>query len=346
MDKLLFEQQQQYLAKMLGGSTVTVSGATGLIGSRIVKYMLELNKKFKSSIKIKALYRNEEKFQKVYENFSGREDLTPVFFDGKSDLSGSTDYIIHSAGISGGTKMHIKDPVKIFEIAYEGTRDLLNFAAQSGCKRFCYVSTYEMYGTPEDGHPLTENEPCLLDTMSIRDSYSECKRMCESMCVAYSLKYGFDVMCGRLTSTFGYGVKYDDPRFFAEFARCVAEGRDIVLKSSGGTVRTYLDSDDAASAFLYILVKGENLNVYNVTNMDNAISIREIAEKVIELSKTSIKLKFDVSDDISNLGYRKEGCTLIDANKLYAIGWKPSYNLDDTIIKLIREFLKGENKYV
>ena len=166
--------------------------------------------------------------------------------------------------------------------------------------------------------------------------------MCESMAVAYSAKYGFDIVCGRLTSTFGYGVKYDDPRFFAEFARSAVQQNDIVLKSTGGTVRSYLDSDDAASAFLYLLANGKNCNVYNVTNMENRISIKKKKKKVIKLSGENIELKFDIAEDVKSLGFRKEGCTLMDASKLYDLGWRPVYNIDETILKLLNEIKKGD----
>lgn len=343
MNSSLLKKQQSFLAGKLKNTTITVSGATGLIGSRIVRYILDLNNLYNSNITVIALYRNKEKFDCLYNEYSHSQNLKGVYFDTNTEIKDiKSDYVIHCAGISGGTKMHLKDPMKVFEIAYEGTRAILDFCVQSKCKKYCYVSTYEMYGTPGDGHLISETEPCLLNTMELRNIYSECKRMCESMAVAYSAQYGIEIVCGRLTSTFGYGVKYDDPRFFSEFARCATEKRDIVLKSTGGTVRSYLDSDDAASAFLYLLANGENCNVYNVTNMDNKISIKDIAEKVIKLSGENIELKFDIAENVKSLGFRKEGCTLMDASKLYDLGWEPVYNIDETILKLLNEIKKED----
>lgn len=342
MNELLLKEQQKFLSQKLENSTVTVSGATGLIGSRIVKYLLVLNKKYDSNITINALYRSIDKFNNVYKDYLDDNALKSVYFDTQTPLDGKTDYIIHCAGIAGGKKMHLKDPVLMFDVAYYSTKAMLEYAVKSGCKRFCYISTYEVYGTPVDDRLISENNPCTLDTMQLRNIYPIGKRMCESMCVAYSSMYGLDIMCGRLTSTFGYGVEYDDPRFFAEFARCAVNKKDIVLKSMGNTVRSYLDSDDAASAFLYILVNGESCNTYNTTNMDNEISIREIAEKVISLSGENVNLVFDVAEDIEKLGFRKEGVTLMDASKLYALGWKPVYTLDDTLNKLI-DTIKEKN---
>lgn len=166
-------------------------------------------------------------------------------------------------------------------------------------------------------------------------SASEIKRVCESMLIAYSAKYRINVFSGRLTSIFGTGVSYDDPRFFAEFSRSVIEERDIVLKSAGRTVRSYLDVDDAASAFLYIFVNGETNNAYNLTNMDNEISIRDIARKIIEISGGKIGLKFDISEDIKQLGFRNEGRTIIDASKIENIGWMPVYSFEETLEKLL-----------
>lgn len=340
------KMQQKYLADKLKDSVIAITGATGLVGSRIAFYLLELNKIHGANIKVLAFVRNKDKYNKCFSNYAGQDEIEFVHYDECSDINYNhdVDYIIHCAGISGGTKLHLTEPTKISLIAYESTKKILDFAVNNHCKKLCYISTYEIYGGISQIELIREDEPCFLDTMTLRNIYSECKRMCEAMCVAYNAQFNIEIVCGRLTSTFGYGVKYNDPRFFAEFARCAVEKRDIVLKSAGRTVRSYLDSDDAASAFLYLLTDGKNCNIYNVTNMENSISIKEIAEKVIALSNENIKLRFDISDDISSLGFRKEGCTLMDAHKLYALGWKPVYSIDETILKLICTIRGGYNQ--
>lgn len=334
MNRDSFQQQQQFLNNSLSGKTIMVSGSTGLIGSSIVRYLHNLNLAFDSGIKIVGLYRNDAKKDKMYPETT--RDITFAKLTEEGVEAGiQIDYFIHAAGISGGTKMHLKDPLQIFATGIDGTKKVLDYSVCHGCKGFCYVSTYEVYGAVNSEALINEDQDCKLNPLILRNSYAEVKRCCESMLTAYHAAYGLTVYSGRLTSTFGTGVSYNDPRFFAEFARCAIEGRDIVLKSSGGTVRNYLDSDDAASAFLYILVNGENENAYNLTNMDNAFSIKEIAEKIIRISKAPIQLKFDIAEDIKTLGFRKEGCTLMDASKLEGIGWKPVYSLDDTIEKML-----------
>ena len=337
MNNQLLQEQQSYLAERLRGKTIMVSGATGLVGSAIVRSLMALNDGQNADIKIVPLYRDRETYDRVYDKMSGRTDLEPQLFTADADIAFDlqADYIIHCAGISGGSKMHLKDPVKIFDTGIGGTKQLLDYASTHNCEGFVYVSTYEIYGGVNEEQLVAENHPCLLDPMVLRNSYAEVKRVCESMLTAYSAKYGFKVYSGRLTSTFGTGVAYNDPRFFAEFARCVVEGRNIVMKSTGGTVRNYLDVDDAASAFLYILVNGENCNAYNLTNRDNAISVRDIAKKLIALGGDKVELVFDIAEDIKALGFRKEGITVMDPSKLENLGWKPVYTFEDTLEKLL-----------
>lgn len=343
MNFKILEQQRRFLSESFKNSTIMVSGSTGLIGSATVKFLLDLNDRYDASINIIALYRNFEKKEFLYKDFLNRDDLSLCYVSDEAApvLDKDIDYFIHAAGISGGTKMHLKDPEKIFSVGINGTKNMLDVAVSHNCKGFLFVSTYEIYGAINSEELITEEQPCILDPLLLRNSYAEVKRTCESMLTAFNAKYGLNVYSARISSTFGSEVNYNDPRFFAEFGRCIVEERDIVLKSSGGTIRNYLDADDAAAAFLYILAKGSSNNAYNVTNMDNALSIKEIAEMFIKISNGKSRLLFDLDDDIDKLGFRKEGKTLLNSNKVINIGWKPVYSIEDTIEKLINAMKKG-----
>lgn len=337
MNTDLLLEQEKYLSKKLQGCSIMVSGATGLIGSRIIYLIDELNSSYQSDIKVIALYRDEEKKENVFKELSNRHNVVFINHDIEDMLciNQKVDYIIHCAGVSGGSKMHLKNSVRVFDIGLSGTKMLLDFAVKQECQGFLYVSTYEIYGSVSSEELIKETDSCSLDTFTLRNIYAEIKRLCESLCCAYSNQYNLNTYAVRLTSTFGNGVKYDDPRFFAEFARCIIENRDIVLKSTGGTVRSYLDADDAAIAFLYILANGKSSNAYNLTNMENSISIKDIAVKMIELSNSDVQLKFELTDDIASMGFRKESCTLMDAGKIEQLGWKPVYSMEDTLVKLL-----------
>ena len=143
-------------------------------------------------------------------------------------------------------------------------------------------------------------------------------------------------MIARLTATFGEGVAYQDGRVFAQFARSVIEGKDIVLKSTGETVRNYCDVEDCADALLLLLTKGESGQAYNIANQQTQISIKDLAEKFIALyPQAGINLRFDLQDDISKLGYIQKIHSCLNSEKMMQLGWKPKFDLDEMIVHLV-----------
>ena len=61
------------------------------------------------------------------------------------------DYIIHTAGVTGGSKQHVDFPVRTINTALNSTNRLLEFAAEQNCRGFLYTSSLEVYGNTGRG---------------------------------------------------------------------------------------------------------------------------------------------------------------------------------------------------
>lgn len=321
----------------LQGKTVLVTGATGLIGSQVVKLLLCLNRLKDAGITVVAYVRNREKAQKV---FPAGEDQGLVIAVGdindKLVYGGSVDYIVHGASAT-SSKFFVSHPVETIHTAIDGTENVLAFAAQKKVQGMVYLSSLEVYGTPrEDAGLISENDYGYIDPLSVRSSYSEGKRMVECLCVSHGEEYGVPVKIARLSQTFGAGVEYQDGRVFAEFARCAIEKKNIVLHTEGKTVRSYCYTMDAVTALLYILVKGEKAQAYNVTNMDTAISIYDMAKLVCDLyPEAGITVEKDIPEDLASFGYNPEMIIRLDSHKLESLGWKATVDLQGMYRRLI-----------
>jgi nucleoside-diphosphate-sugar epimerase len=193
----------------------------------------------------------------------------------------------------------------------------------------------EVYGAPETDDKIFESSGTDLDTMSVRSSYPESKRMCESLCASYASQYGVPAKVLRLTQTFGPGVRYDDGRVFAEFARCAIEKRDIVLHTKGETCRSYLYTADAASAILTVLAFGAVGEAYNAANEATYCSIYEMAQMVAnECASGDITVRIEL-EDTSKFGYAPVLHMNLDTFKLRSLGWEAAVGLKDQFDRMI-----------
>ena len=315
----------------LNSKNIFVSGATGLIGSTLIKAIVTNA----PSAKIIAFVRDECKAKKVFQNYE--QNITfvtgdirePVVFDGH------VDYVIHAASET-SSKAFVEAPVSIIEIALNGTKNMLDFARQKNVQGFVYLSSMEVYGTPHNYDKIFEYHGTDLDTMNVRTSYPESKRLCESLCTAYASQFQVPAKVVRLTQTFGPGVQYNDGRVFAEFSRCVIENRDIVLHTKGETKRSYLYTLDAASAILTVLTKGKPAEAYNAANEATYCSIYGMAQMVaqkIALGKIQVKIE---ESDISIFGYAKALRMNLDTSKLRKLGWQAKTGLSEMFARTIQ----------
>lgn len=332
MDKDISVRRMDFLR--LAGKTVLVTGATGLIGSNVIRTLVHLEKEFEHPINVIAVVRNETKAKKVFGEIYN--DIKIIEGDVVKGVvvSEKVDYIIHAASQT-SSKRFIEQPLETIETAIQGTLNMLQIAKEKKVEKFVYLSTMEVYGAPDTDGKVDEDHNTNLNTMVVRSCYPESKRMCENLCVSYMEEYGVPVNVVRLTQTFGPGVLYYDDRIFAEFARCVIEKKDIILHTKGETKRSYLYTQDAVNAILTVLLKGERGQAYNAANEETYCSILEMAEMVANrCAEGKIQVKIQV-EDISKFGYAPTLKINLDTSKLQALGWKPEVGLEEAYRQLI-----------
>ena len=85
MDKY-FKEDINYLIenckylRVFDKKTILITGATGLIGSLLIKTILENNKDKKMNTKVIALCRNEEKFKEMFNEYLNDINLKFIFY--------------------------------------------------------------------------------------------------------------------------------------------------------------------------------------------------------------------------------------------------------------------------
>lgn len=327
MNRVILEDMEYIRGEInyerIAGSTVLISGATGLIGKYLVRFLAQY-----CGCRVIAVVRDMEKARRLWSDLEGKVECICSDITRLEAADQSVDYMIHGASITSSRSFQMQ-PAEVIYTSVEGTRRMLEFARQNPVKGFLFLSTMEVYGAPLTDDKIRETQGATLDTMSVRSSYPESKRLCEALCAAYHSEHCIPARVLRLTQTFGAGVEYDDPRVFAEFARCTIEGRDIVLHTAGDTKRSYLYLADACTAIIKVLTEGVDGEAYNAANESSYCSIREMAELVAtQVAGNKIKVRMEPDEKMQKeRGYAPVLKMNLDTSKLQRTGWKAETGL-------------------
>ena len=218
-------------------------------------------------------------------------------------------------------------PVDIMKANFLGTMNLLEYCRNNPGCRFLFVSSSEVYGENFENTPIfTEDMPGTVHFARFRACYPESKRASETLCLSYLKQYGTDVVIVRPAYIYGKDIIDSNTRADVYFLRQILNHKDIVMYSKGEQIRSYCYVKDCVSAMLYILLKGESGEVYNIGDQDNSVTLREYAEKLAEAG--GVRVIFDVKAKPSDTVFLKTTRLILDTTKLRDLGWKVMYDLD------------------
>lgn len=317
--------------------TFLITGATGLIGSLLTKALLFLNKSEKLNLTVIAGIRDQEKANRIFNDVKDQQALQfmPIVL-GKGELNCDyhIDFIIHTASIT-ASKTMISDPVGTIRTAVNGTEEILNLAINKKIKGMVYVSSMEVYGQINTVSKVTEEQLGTIDLSKIRSCYPESKRLCELLCTSYAVQYNLNVKNARLAQTFGVGVLPSENRVFAQFARSVMRGEDIILHTEGRSEGNYVYTIDAICALLLLVTEGTAGESYNVSNLRSHVTIRQMAELVAsKIAGGAIHVRVELPNN--DLGYAPDVRLWMDNQKLCALGWTPKVGLEESYRRMIK----------
>lgn len=333
MNNSIFEEDikniiNDFDMSVFDGKTILVTGATGLIGKLCVKSLLNSG----YNTQVIALVRDEEKAKNILGE-SKRLTYLVQDINQRINTTRRVDYIIHAASTT-SSKDFVEKPVETIYTAINGSRNVLEFAKNKRLEGMVYLSSLEIYGVNEKEN-IKERDYGYIDILNPRSSYSESKKMVETMCISYGTEYGVPVKIARLAQTFGAGVSISDNRVFAQFAKAIINKENIILHTKGETKRNYCYTTDAVRGIFTILTKGENNNAYNVANENSYCSISEMAH-LLENEYTKVEYKIDEI----NRGYNPTVKIALNTEKLNALGWEAKVDLKEMFDRLIMNFGK------
>ena len=302
--------------------SVLVTGGLGLICSSIVDLLIVANRVMNLNVNIYLAVRDKRRFDDKYGKFHNvhfveYDALKPVNF--KFDV----DYIICGAGVSSPEK-YVSEPVETMLSNITGVKNILEYAKGKNVKRTIYISSSEIYGKKQTDDQFAEGTYGTVDLDSIRSSYAVAKQASELLCKSFASEYAVNTVIVRPGHIYGPTATERDTRVSSAWAYDVAKGHDIIMKSNGTQLRSYCYCLDCATAILKVMIKGKNINAYNISNPDSIISIRELATILTEVTK--VNLRIELPTEMEKKSFNPMSNSSLDSEKLLALGWKGCFD--------------------
>jgi len=232
-----------------------------------------------------------------------------------------------------------EDPVGTFKPNSIGTLNLLEHAVENNTQKFLFVSSGEIYGMVRPGDIINENTFGAIDTMNIRSSYAESKRMGELLTAIWSKKHNICGLVVRPFHTYGPSLYLDDGRVFSDFVSNIINNESIILKSDGKAERPFCYITDAVLGILTILINGSSGEAYNLGNPDGNISIINLANM---LSKLIPERNVEVVKKVNESGNYLQSPVMhqnICIDKIKLLGWTPTTSLEVGFKRMILSYL-------
>lgn len=339
MDDLRDMADSSEYLQQLRGKSILITGATGLICSAIVDLLIVYNEESDVCIDLYIAGRNRSRVENRFKQYSDKQYFHYVAYDATSynGFDFEVDYIIHGASNAypGMIQSH---PIETMLDNFTGMYNLLVYATRVHTENVLYISSSEVYGNKEKLEPFDENEYGYVDLLKARSSYPVSKRAAETLCVCFSEEKGIKTTIVRPGHIYGPTASENDNRISSTMAYDAANGKDIVLKSKGEQIRSYMYMLDCASAILCVLIKGENKTAYNIANSESVCSIRELAETFSQCAK--VKVIFDMPSETEKKAFNPMINSSLKSEKLKGLGWKGRYDIEKGVKHTI-EILKG-----
>lgn len=256
-----------------------VTGASGHLGSTLIRQLLEFNKPIRALV----LPGEEEFIPKEVTCYSGnvcdRESLKPFFaHEDDEEL-----ILFHCAGIV--TISSSFDP-NVWKVNVEGTRNILEMAQEYKVRKMIYVSSVHALIEKESGDTA---EAEVFEPDKIEDQYGKSKAAAAALCQQFA-KEGLDVSIVHPSGIYGPG----DIRKNNHSVRSVelmAKGL-IPLSMEGGF--DFVDVRDAARGMIQCAGKGRRGECYILSG--HFVTTTELINGVRKLcGYKPVKLEFPYS---------------------------------------------------
>ncbi|RDX33021.1 NAD-dependent epimerase/dehydratase family protein [Candidatus Actinomarina sp. HD9-500m-PIT-SAG01] len=315
---------------------VIVTGGAGFIGSNLVKRLIEYG--VEDILVIDDFSTGKEENLKELSNIrlipSKLEDLDDIGNEFKG-----YDFCFHLAAgvgvqyimnnLSESILTNIQGTHKVFEACKENDIPVL------------ITSTSEVYGTSEEESWHEETKSLIGPTTKLRWSYAVSKMIDEFLALSEFDAGNLNPIIVRLFNTIGPNQASEFGMVVPKFVESALNNEEIVIHGDGKQSRSFTWVGDVINYFIKLSELKVYGEIFNIGQTEE-ISIKDLAELIIEISGSNSKIKYLSHEDVFGKKFEDPTRRTPNIDKIVnTTGIKPSYDIK-TMIKEIVEFKRQD----
>ncbi|MCP3973301.1 MAG: GDP-L-fucose synthase [bacterium] len=293
-------------------SKVFVAGHRGLVGSAVVRRLLDLG------------------YGNVVTASRGQLDLRDQMAVNYWFKANRPDCVFLVAGTVGGIMANSSRPAEFIYDNMMIHSTVVHAAWEHQVSKLLYLGSSCIYPR-EAPQPMTEDDLLTGPLEPTNEPYAIAKIAGIKLCGAYRRQYGANFISAMPTNLYGPNDNFDLtsshvlPALIRKFHEAkMRRESQVEVWGTGTPMREFLHVDDLADACLFLMNNYDDAQHINVgTGID--VTIRGLAQTVAAIVHPSAELVWDTT--------KPDGAPrkLLDVSKLRDLGWHHRYDLEEGI---------------
>ena len=312
---------------------IMITGATGFIGSHLTEFCVKLG------FNVVAFDRyNSNNDWGWLENSKYKNDFQVVLgdirdYDSLSKAMSGCNVVFHLAALIGIPYSYIS-PLAYIRTNVEGTYNVLESAKNIELEQILVTSTSETYGTAQytpidEKHPLVGQSP-----------YSASKIAADQLAISYYRSFDLPVKLVRPFNT--YGPRQSARAIIPTIISQIINGKTEIELGSLTPTRDLTFVKDTCAGFEEIYKSDSLFGEITNIGMNAEISIGDLAELISNIMDIQLSIK-SIDERIRPDNSEVERLFCDNTKLLKHTSWKPKYNLEQGITKVIEWMKNPEN---
>jgi len=305
-------------------SKIYIAGHNGLTGSAIVRLLKSQG------------YKNLLMEDKQNLNLKDKNSVEKWFQKNKPE------YVFLAAAKVGGIYANNTHPAEFIYDNLEIQNNVINSSYITGVKKLLFMGSICIY--PKFASELVSEKSLLSGELEpTNEWYAIAKIAGIKMCQAYRKQYGCNFISAMPCNLYGINDNFHTmnshvlPALVRRFHEAKIKNlSSITCWGTGSPRREFLNSDDLASALLFLMNHYNDNEIINV-GFGEDVTIKELTEMVKKVSKFDGEILWDNS--------KPDGTPkrLLDITKLFNLGWRPKITLEEGLETTYNWFTNNYN---